>query len=324
MEIYINDEVLNGKPDKERNIAEIFDEMNKWAESQGKYLVNCLVDGKEIDKTRMEKIQVDGAKRLDFFIGEELDMLQSSLYELDQYVDKIGNTILGRDSLTETEHNDLIEGSNWIQTVLNSAQKLLRIDYSKIKPLGKGKTVDSIIGYLVNFSGKLDSVSAIEEYLENLRDLKLFIIDLINRTSALDMSQETLFEIINTFSSGMDSLKEEFIKVNENYQSGKDIIANELLTHAVGRLNILLTGLISLGNKEPGFDVNSMRVGEVLFSEINNALNDILARAAKALEENDIVQAGDILEYELPDSLDSLVPFLNEIKEKIKGTKDSG
>ena len=318
MKIYVNDELLNGTLEKEKNLGDIFDEMNNWVESQGKFLMNCLVDGKEIGKNEMKSMAITGAERLDFYIGEEMDMLRAGLFECDKYIDKIGNTILGRDSLTEKECRDLGEGVEWIKNIMNSAKVLLKLDFIKIKPMGKGKNVHEILDYMAGNSQRLDSFSAIEEYLENLRDMKLFLMDLIGRVSAIDLSVSALVDIVRTYSENMDTLKNEFMKVNENFQSGKDLIASELLSHAITRLNVLLTGLISLKQKMPELGLDSLVANEQVFSEVNNLLNDSLARTALALETNDIVQAGDILEYELPEILESLIPFLKIIEEKTK------
>ncbi|MBE7413136.1 MAG: hypothetical protein L6Q54_12105 [Leptospiraceae bacterium] len=321
MKIFVNNEPLNGALDNEKNLGEIFDAMNKWIESQGKFLMNFLVDGKELDKSEMNSIEISSAERFDFYIGEEMDMLRSSLLEFDNYIDKIGNTIFGRDSLTEKESADLVEGIGWMLSIMNSAKILLKLDLTRIKPMGKGKNVQEILDFMEMNSSKLDSFSSIEDYLENLRDLKLFLMDLTGRVSAIDLTTDALVDIVHTYSENMDTLKNEFIKVNENFQSGKDLIASELLSHSITRLNVLLTGLISLKQKNPEFDLDNIKINDQLFSEVNNQLNDSLARTALALEANDIVQAGDILEYELPEILESLVPFLKVIKDKIHSSK---
>ncbi len=318
MKIFVNDQPLNGTLDNEKNLGDIFEAMNKWVESQGKFLMNCLVDGKELDKSEMNSMEISATERLDFYIGEEMDMLRSSLLEFDRYVDKIGNTILGRDSLTEKESKDLCDGIDWISSIMRSAKILLKLDLAKIKPMGKGKNVQEILDYMVANSQKLDSYTAIEDYLENLRDLKLFLMDLIGRVSAIDLSIDALVDIVRTYAENMDTLKNEFMKVNENFQSGKDFIASELLGHSITRLNVLLTGLISLKQKSPDLCLDSLVVDGQVFSEVNNQLNESLARTALALESNDIVQAGDILEYELPEILESLVPFLKAVEEKMR------
>ena len=107
MKIYINEQVVESVLEKEKNLGEVFDGISQWIESQGKYLVNCLVDGREFSKSELKNIEVEKANRIDFYIGEEIDLLKSTLQEMDKYVDTVGNTIIGRDSLTDKEANDL-------------------------------------------------------------------------------------------------------------------------------------------------------------------------------------------------------------------------
>ncbi|PJZ68082.1 hypothetical protein CH360_17990, partial [Leptospira perolatii] len=152
--------------------------------------------------------------------------------------------------------------------------------------------------------------------LENLRDLKLFIMDLVARASVLDLDLPTLRDILETFIKAVPALKEGFIKVNENYQSGRDEVATHLLTQAVSQINVLLTSFITLKQKLPGLDYSTVEINGKSFEQKTNELNDSLAAIALALEEKDIIRAGDIIEYELPAALDEFLPYLEEVKER--------
>ncbi|PJZ71536.1 hypothetical protein CH360_03355, partial [Leptospira perolatii] len=186
MEIFVNDQKLQSAIENEKSLGEIFEAVGKWVEANGKFLLSCTVDGKEFLST-MNGIGIDTVSKMEFFVGEELDILISSLGELDSYVDKIGTTLLGRDSLTEKESRELSDGVKWIDTVLRSAGNLLKLKFEQIKPMGTGNNVEEILFSLARQSAKLDGVLPIEEFLENLRDLKLFIMDLVARASVLDL-----------------------------------------------------------------------------------------------------------------------------------------
>ncbi|MCB1189204.1 MAG: hypothetical protein H7A23_03990 [Leptospiraceae bacterium] len=317
MKIYINEQVVESVLEKEKNLGEVFDGISQWIESQGKYLVNCLVDGREFSKSELKNIEVEKANRIDFYIGEEIDLLKSTLQEMDKYVDTVGNTIIGRDSLTDKEANDLKDGMNWIQSVLHSAETILKLELKKVVPTGNGKDVQEIIEGLSDRVGSLDTITSIEEFLNDLRELKIFIMDLINKITALDMDMDTIKNVISTYGKNMETLKQEFIRVNESYQSGKDLKANELLNYSIGRLHVLLGAFIALQNKHPNMGIDKITIEGVAFKEVTTSLNESLSQVAQAMESNDIVQAGDILEYELPEILDSLVPFILQISKNI-------
>lgn len=318
MKIYINDQVVENTLEKEKNLGEIFDGISKWIESQGKYLINYLVDGKEYNQSQLNNIEIDKAERFDFYIGEEIDLLKSTLQEMDKYVDNIGNTIVGRDSLTEKETINLKDGMNWIQSVLDSAENILRVELKKIVPSSNaGKDVKEIVKGLSERINSLETMTSIEEFLNDLRELKLFIMDLINKITSLDMDMDTIKNVIGTYAESMEVLKQEFIRVNENYQSGKDFAANELLNHSISRLHVLLGAFIALENKQPNLGIDKITIDGLAFKEVTNSLNEALSNVAQSMENNDIVQAGDILEYELPEILEQLVPFIHEINKNI-------
>jgi hypothetical protein len=314
MKIYVNDQELDSKLETEKTLGEVYLQIKNWAESQGKFLIQCLRDGSEAEPSELQSIPITDSTRLDFYIGENLDILVATLLELDRYIDVIGSTLFGRDSLTDRENTDLKDGIVWIVEVLEAAKNLLKLDYKQIRPIREGRNVNEVIQNIQLISTTLTNLTEIEIFLDNLRDLKLFIMNLINKTSALTIDVNTLKEVIHAYSENMDVLKKEFIRVNENFQSGKDALAGELLVHSSGRLQVLLNSLASMQTKFPETNFNSIEVADKPLNEIIEKLKNILEQVANSLDANDIVMAGDLLEYELPDYLDSLVPYLKEIK----------
>lgn len=122
MNIYINDQKLETKLNGETHLGEVLDEIQKWIESNGKYLRHFTVNGQEINRSEVETWGVEKAERIDLVVGEELDIIEDSLVELDRYVDVVGSTLVGRDSLTEKENSDLKEGIPWIESMLLSTK----------------------------------------------------------------------------------------------------------------------------------------------------------------------------------------------------------
>jgi hypothetical protein len=318
MEIFVNNHKLDVNLETEKTIGDIVKGVNHWVEANHKYVVSCFVDGVDYDLEKMEEVDFVKIQRIDFIIGEELDVLVSGLEELDRYVDTIGSTLIGRDSLTEKESNDLSEGIIWVDSIITSAKKLLKLNLDSIRPMGKGKNVQEILEHLHKTVSHLESVEAIDVFLEDLRDLKLFILDLRNRTAILDLDNDKLLEIVKQYSENLDSIKNEFVKINEGFQSGKDQIASSILTESIGKMNTLLTALISLRNSYPKLELEKIVVGESDLASYNQSLNECLSQIAMGLERNDLVEAGDLIEYELPELLDGLKPYLDKIIEKLE------
>ncbi|MCG6147819.1 hypothetical protein EHQ96_09505 [Leptospira levettii] len=317
MNIYINEQQLDTKLDGETNLGQVFDQIQKWIESNGKYLRHFTVNGKELNRSDLDSIGIEDTERLDLYVGEELDVIEDSLVEVDNYVDKVGSTLVGRDSLTEKEAEDLKEGIPWIISMIRTTTKLLNLNLNLIQPMGKGKNVEEILESLNSGSLALDSTKAIESFLEDLRDVKLFLMDLSTRLAVMRLDESELIEIISKFVDQKDKVIKDFMLVNENFQSGKDHLASEILNDAVGRLTGLMSALVSIQTRHTELNWQELSFEDKKLSDLVGQLNTTLSNIASAMEKNDIVYAGDILEYELPEILESLVPFLSLVLEKV-------
>ncbi|PJZ38105.1 hypothetical protein CH354_02355 [Leptospira levettii] len=317
MNIYINEQQLDTKLDGETNLGQVFDQIQKWIESNGKYLRHFTVNGKELNRSDLDSVGIEDTERLDLYVGEELDVIEDSLVEVDNYVDKVGSTLVGRDSLTEKEAEDLKEGIPWIISMIRTTTKLLNLNLNLIQPMGKGKNVEEILESLHSGSLALDSTKAIESFLEDLRDVKLFLMDLSTRLAVMRLDESELIEIISKFVDQKDKVIKDFMLVNENFQSGKDHLASEILNDAVGRLTGLMSALVSIQTRHTELNWQELSFEDKKLSDLVGQLNTTLSNIASAMEKNDIVYAGDILEYELPEILESLVPFLSLVLEKV-------
>lgn len=317
MNIYINEQQLDTKLDGETNLGQVFDQIQKWIESNGKYLRHFTVNGQEFNRSDLDSLGIEETERLDLYVGEELDVIEDSLVEVDNYVDKVGSTLVGRDSLTEKESEDLKEGIPWIISMIRTTTKLLNLNLNLIQPMGKGKNVEEILESLHNGSLVLDSTKAIETFLEDLRDVKLFLMDLSTRLAVMRLDESELIEIISKFVDQKDKVIKDFMLVNENFQSGKDHLASEILNDAVGRLTGLMSALVSIQTRHTELDWQELSFEDKKLPDLVGQFNVTLSNIASAMEKNDIVYAGDILEYELPEILESLVPFLSLVLEKV-------
>jgi len=317
MNIYVNEQKIDATLDGETRLVQVVDQVSEWIESHGKILVNFRVDGREMVRSELESAGLEKAERLDFFVEEEMDVLESGLSDLDAYVDKIGSTLFGRDSLTEKESQDLKEGLPWIEDLVDCAKNILRLNLKTIKPMGEGKNVQEILGSLREGVQKLDSLQNIEAFLEDLRDFKIFLMDLSNRFAFFRMTDKDLKDRIQTFAENKEKVKKDFIAVNENFQSGKDHLASEILTDSIGSLNSVISSAVTLQHRHTDVPWSEVIIQGTSLPDFLAKLNECLVSIAQAMESSDIVYAGDILEYELPGLLDQFVPYLEEIQKRV-------
>lgn len=313
MNIYINEQKIETTLGTEKNLAEVFDGISQWLESQGHVVTGFLLDGKEKEPEELTTLAIEENRRLDFFSGKKQDIILEGLAEMDAYLDRVGNTMVNRDSLTEKESRDILEGSQWVCQVLNSIGTILKLDYNNIFPSEPSRSIADNLKNIDELSQNMESSKNMEAFLSNLRDIKLFIMDLNHQLSAYSLDSATVREIIQLFSEKMNVLKDEFSQVNENFQSGKDGVASELLSHSIDRLSSLVTALLAIQNQPEQYGIEKEWFSRDEYKTKADALNEMLKEAMQCLESGDIVQAGDIFEYELPELLDGIVPFLKDL-----------
>lgn len=318
MNIYVNEQKIETALNGETQLSQVVDQVQTWIESNGKYVLGLTVDGRELLRKDLETLTPSETQRIDFVVGEELDVIETCLVELDSYIDQVGNTLVGRDSLTERETIDLKEGIPWMEETILSTANLLKLKLELIKPIREGQNVPDIINSLKVTSQNLDSATKIEEFLSYLRDFKIFLMDLTNRFAFNRFSDEDLKEQIIAYLGQYDKVIDDFKAVNENFQSGKDHLANEILNDTINSLNTMISCIVTLQHRHNSIEWDAISIQDKSLSEMTQVLNATLSSIAEALERGDIVFAGDILEYELPDLLEEFKPFLGAILDKLQ------
>ena len=80
----------------------------------------------------------------------------------------------------------------------------------------------------------------------------------------------------------------------------------------------MISALVSLQSRHTENKWSEILIDGKSLGKLTSSLNETLNGIASAMEKNDIVYAGDILEYELPELLEGMVPFLEKILESVK------
>jgi hypothetical protein len=325
MQIFVNNQKLEAQFSGMENLAEIYEEMDRWSLENKRYIIGFMVDQKEIPVRDLTEWGMDKIDRLDFMIGDEMDMVLATIEELDRYVDQIGSTLYGISELRENQIGELQEGVHWIFQIMDSLSSILRIDLSKAtssldRPAEDGK--DSMAATLQNLKSnaegfeKENSMQSIDLFLENLRVIKYFVMKLQLQMRALAAGIEELIELAEEFHKSIPRLTDEAVRINELFQSGKDRLAMDDLDKFTGRLHYYISALYGLDYRISQDDQSGIfqyEVDGIPFHTVNKALAGLLSELSMALEESDIVTVGDIIEYELTDRLKEFEPYLNGI-----------
>lgn len=333
MQIYVNEQELDAELSGEKNLAEIYEAISSWTQEHRKYIVNMKVDDEEIAVNRLEDIPTEGVRRVDFYIGDETEMMLATIEELDRYVDQVGSTLYARETLSAEDVGNLGEGMDYIRQIIGSCSALLHVDLSE-KPAAvtayddvQEEPLERILGRMEKQVRSFKAGSGredIEAFLADLRDFKLFLMQLMLRTRTLGAGLEELLEIVEEFERGLPGLIDRIVSINEQFNSGKDVGALETLDDITLRLHDSISALYALDYKlraRDGRSIAELELEGVSFRRRSEELTGLLRDLSSAFEQNDIVAVGDILEYELTGRLQSMAPYLAEIRQLVLASK---
>lgn len=332
MQIFVNEQELDAEMADEKTIAEVYEAVSRWSADNNKYILNLKVDAQEVSLARLKEVATDAVRRLDFYIGDEMDMVLSTLSETDRYIEQIGSTLFEREALDHADRANLVEGVHWMTQIMNSVSSILHLELGGVfSPLASEdrrpeESVQSNLNRLNEiaeaFSGEEDEVVSedIERFLMELRNIKLFVMALMMQLETMSAGREELLEMLEDFETRIPSLSQELVGINESLNGGRDAEGMSSLESVTDALNRYIAALFALDhqlvrNEELG--LMSTEIEGVPFHTRADNLTALLKDLSSALEETDITAVGDILEYELSEQLKELRPYLTGIRERL-------
>ncbi len=337
MQIFVNEQELNAEMAGEKTIADVYEAVSRWSADNNKYILNLKVDAEEVSLSRLKEVATDAVRRLDFYIGDEMDMVLSTLSETDRYIEQIGSTLFERESLDVTDRANLIEGVHWMTQIMKSVSAILHLDLASVfSPLATDErrpeesvqaNLDRLTLIAESFSGEKAEIvrGDIERFLVELRHIKLFVMALMMQLETMSAGREELLELLEDFETRIPSLSQELVGINEAFNGGQDAQAMERLESTTEALNRYIAALFALDhqlvrNEEQG--LMHSEIDGVPFQTRADSLTALLKDLSSALEEADLTAVGDILEYELAAQLKDLRPYLTSIRQRLLQKED--
>jgi len=326
MRIYVNEQELDASLSGEKTLDQVYEAVSRWSSDHKKYILNLKVDSREISIQRLADIPADGVDRVDFYIGDEMDMVLSTLTEMDRYVDQIGSTLVERTELERDDAENLREGTRWMSQIMGSVAAILSMSldetYSPLYPKGddNSRSIASILEGMKDMANGLEEGAGLDrigDYLGELRAIKIYVTALRMQLGAMHAGREELLEIVEDFEEAIPELVVRIVGINESFGAGKDLAALESLDEVTEKLNGYIASLFALDHQlrqsgENGF--SSLEIEGIPFSRRADSLMVLLRDLSSALEDNDIVATGDILEYELTEQLELIKTYLPEAR----------
>lgn len=333
MQIYVNEQKLDASLAGEKDLEQVYEEVNRWSAEQKHYIIDILVDKQEVPITKLKEYDVSSVERIDFIIGNELDMVLSTVEELDRYIDQVGSALFEQNEITEKNITDLRDGMHWIREIMGSLSAILKVDLNAFHPafaVKSGEDSHTVEMVLVNLENHVDQFhsdrgeSALHGFLDDLRVFKYFIMKLQLQLRAMNATVDELLEIIFEFEQKIPELAGQSVEINASFHAGRDANALEELDILTEKLNLYISAVYALDYKMLREGLNVIMTLEDngrAFHELASSFVELLQDLSSALEDSDIVAAGDILEYELSERLNEFVPYLRGIHEFVVARK---
>lgn len=335
MQLFINDEQVDVQFEAEKTLLEVYRSIEAEAARHSRYIIECRVDDREVSGDFLAHTAIDGADRIHFLVGDSKAVLLRTARTIDRYLDRIGNALFFSEELGEEDLTELRNGVDWVREFAEAACHLLGLDpWTHTVPMPDGAESRPLEEVLTSLKADVATLSVgetgitMEPVLASLRALKSFTSRLIVRMDADLLSNDDIRVGLDRFAEALPSLVERIVAVNERYQSGRDEEAVQILEEVMHSLDGLLPfvfgGLERLLPEDrlrqaPGIDGKDEKAPSM--EEASAALLGLFGDLSAALEEGDVVAAGDILEYELADRIGRLGPFLAELKKLLPGDR---
>lgn len=326
MQIFVNNQKLDAQLAGEKTVAEVYEAVSRWSADNRKYILSLRVDDNDVSLETLKEMPTEDVDRLDFFIGDEMEMVLTTLSELDRYVDQIGGILFEQTALSGEDIVHLCEGVHWIQEIMKSVAGILNLDFTSISvpanhpgTEGDGSIQECLHRLTARAEGftHLSGREEIELFLEDLRSLKSYSMSLLLQIRAIHAGREELIEILEDFETGLPTLLEDIVEINRGFNTGTDAASLESLESLTGRLEGFMAALTALDyqlRRNDGEGILGIDLEGIPFSTRVDSLTALLKDLSSALEESDVVAVGDVLEYELTDQLRGIAPYLSRIR----------
>ncbi|MDY6968346.1 MAG: hypothetical protein SVR08_06800 [Spirochaetota bacterium] len=331
MEVQINNCPVSFELENEKTVSDVIESMNEWIKERALVFTNALIDEKSYFIDDLPDIPISNVKQINCIVRSSADVVISSLNEGIDYCVKVKNFM---DNSIKDEKPDLsqkeslIEGTTWLIDVLNSVIMLLSMDAHEIKY--KDKKIAEYLNELDKFNDiiltKKDAISIIELFktgknlfvaFENIfrmmlvsDELKSLIYKSIDSPDSLVKS---LFEIKENIPIQLNNLEETACA----FQVGKDYEASEKLqafTDFIFKYSRTILQIASVFE----IDLKEIIVNDFDMNEKNAEIHNLLSEIVNVMENNDIINLSDILEYEMKPLIEDLEQYIDEVLEIIQ------
>lgn len=275
MDIYINNEKLEFTLEKETSLQDILKHIQDWAGQRELYLIDYNLDS--IDENG--PFHSGNIHRLDISLGDRTDLLKHNLIEMQRYVDRIlkflAEKLQKQAELSAEESAQLLEGKEWLSESLVASYGLLS---------GSSQLDEKVIH-------DLESSSSLQEHIICLSRVADLLSLWYRQFSYNILSEEEQQAFTKKFLAELPAVAKSLEEIASDFTVGKEVKGFQTLDST---LAFFSDGLLYLSN-------------DPVWGEVIERLTDILRELVQALSDQDMVNAADIIDYDLREILDEIM-----------------
>ena len=296
MEIRINNEIIDTRIEHERNAFEVMEQLNQWLLGEGFFISSLLVNGRASSPSDEEVLRGISV--------EELNTMEINALPLDELSFENFATLLNyfyylHRTVRDGERELLADLMAESGPVLQSMDSILNL---RVGDRPASELLIRLLDESGVAAGEPGDISRLEEFLKNLcifiegriREIANPLLELQSTASLLAAQVPRLEEVPILLQTG---------KEREAMQM---VIAFTELGEKLNRLYPLLTA-------REDEDLSSRTIRDLPFDSFYQELNGHLRELTEAIEAEDTIMIGDLLEYEIAPKLADLVEAIDRL-----------
>ncbi len=333
MEIRMNGQQVDITLDTEKTLADVESSMTKWSAKRDLLLTGIFADDRFYITGEVPDEPIDGVAVLDLQIQSRVDLMIATLTDGIAYCDRVIsyiNQAIEDASFSTDDIEPFFAGIDWLLDITQSVFRQLELDIHDIKHLDR--PVADYLADVTRLSMELKAMvrekdaEIIREYLKQQKDLfsafrgifKMALLSdnikqmVIRSIDSPDALIKALHDSRERLPAELDNLE----RISEAFQSGRDSEAVDKLQEFLDYMHMFTRSAIQCAPVF-GLDSSGIVVDGVSFDEKNSEIGELLSAVVDAMENDDIISASDILEYELRPSLETVPQYITIILERI-------
>ncbi len=322
MKLYINDYEIQYKLENENSLQDVYYYLEKEVRKFNQYIIDYKYDLEHnLTFSSLKEIPINLVKNFYVYTGDIKELFYFSFRSIYEYIDEIGSYCFENDKIDAKTLQDLKEGINHIEEFIKIIKEYFGKNFENITinlPEGTEKNFSQSYKNLITVIQNLNEKNYLELREEILSELRVFRIftekNIFSILSELIDDKESL-DIIDEFYNKIKTLNETLSNINISIQTGKENQGLELLLDILKDLDVYITLLISIVEK------HKTKLNE-FYKEIKECFFNIIKKLQsieKAFYNNDFIEIGDLLEYELSEDFIALKNYISELKKILIG-----